>query len=163
MHLIVVSTHDRSHICTDDRNCDFRTCDPASLLRHRKCLHGYIPRAKSGKSKPSTAVSHHASESSSSGNPFSKPFSPPATTLPLPSTSSPSYFFPSSSSSHSFNNSESQIPDNDTNIICQLRRLSSEDPDSKAFFGLIDDLNSLDSPSLPSDIMINSPFLRLDW
>ena len=42
----IVSTNDKSCTC---RDCEFEACDPASLLRHRKKFHGYIPR--SGKSK----------------------------------------------------------------------------------------------------------------
>ncbi|KAF8811193.1 hypothetical protein BYT27DRAFT_7252914 [Phlegmacium glaucopus] len=37
-------TQDKHH-CKDDPDCEFQTCDPASLLRHRKREHGYIPRA----------------------------------------------------------------------------------------------------------------------
>ena len=42
----IVSNNDKSCACPD---CGFEACDPASVLRHRKNFHGYIPR--SGKSK----------------------------------------------------------------------------------------------------------------
>ena len=48
MHPIVVSTDTRPYICKDDPECIFDTCDPASLLRHRKRFHNY----KSSRHKP---------------------------------------------------------------------------------------------------------------
>ncbi|KDR70180.1 hypothetical protein GALMADRAFT_255029 [Galerina marginata CBS 339.88] len=45
-----LETHMRRHTkekifpCNDDIDCSFSTCDSASLLRHRKKLHGYVPR-----------------------------------------------------------------------------------------------------------------------
>ena len=46
MHTVVVSTQEKPFICSDDPGyCIFRTGDPASLLRHRKRLHNYIPRS----------------------------------------------------------------------------------------------------------------------
>ena len=39
-----ISTQEKSSICYDNpAECDFSTCHPTSLLRHRKSLHGYIP------------------------------------------------------------------------------------------------------------------------
>jgi hypothetical protein len=39
------SKKEKPYNCTD---CKFKTCDPSSLLRHRKRIHGYIPRSPVG-------------------------------------------------------------------------------------------------------------------
>lgn len=103
MPLIIVSTRDRSFLCTDDPDCKFRTCDPASLLRHRKRLHNYIPRPSNGRktgqpSKAPTHRGHQASIDFSSASPSSVESSwesnSPASTSPSSYTSalSPLYF-----------------------------------------------------------------------
>ena len=90
MHPFVVSTREKSHICTDDPNldCKFRTCDPVSLHRHRKNFHSksYIPRSWSNSESSPTAPTHHLSVE------LSEPFQPssPACTSgfesPMPSS-----------------------------------------------------------------------------
>ena len=63
---MIISTRDRSFLCTDDPTCNFQTCDPASLLRHRKRLHGYISRLSNGSkiAKASKAPTHRGREAS---------------------------------------------------------------------------------------------------
>lgn len=59
MHPITVSTEEFL-ICPDDPlKCDFECPDSSSLIRHRKRIHGYVPRRrrKSRKSKPSDPAS----------------------------------------------------------------------------------------------------------
>ena len=41
-----LSTKEKSFVCLDSLECKFRTSDPASLCRHRKNLHGYVPHKK---------------------------------------------------------------------------------------------------------------------
>ncbi|KAJ3782684.1 hypothetical protein GGU10DRAFT_74708 [Lentinula aff. detonsa] len=36
-------TQDKSQACP---SCDFKTCDPGSLTRHRKRIHGYVPKPR---------------------------------------------------------------------------------------------------------------------
>ena len=82
----IVSMRDKSFICTDDPDCQFQTCDPASLLRHRKRWHSYMPRLSND---------HKIGESSSSPQVI-----PPTTLLSPPSTlpGLPPYFFPETTS-----------------------------------------------------------------
>ncbi|KAJ3886166.1 hypothetical protein GG344DRAFT_81976 [Lentinula edodes] len=42
-------THYRTHLQDKSRacpSCDFKTCDPGSLTRHRKRIHGYVPKPR---------------------------------------------------------------------------------------------------------------------
>lgn len=81
MHPIVVSTGDKSIDCTDEPGCEFVTCDPSSLLKHRKRLHGYItPRARHKNSSAPT-ISPAPSESSSSSG-IHSPLAPPSEMTP---------------------------------------------------------------------------------
>lgn len=42
----------KPHVCTDDpANCDFATRDPASLTRHRRRRHGYVPLPRKGRKR----------------------------------------------------------------------------------------------------------------
>lgn len=66
MHPIVVSTKNKIFICTDDPNCKFQTCDPASLLRHRKRLHDYTTSRCKTRSLNSSHISPATLPSSSS-------------------------------------------------------------------------------------------------
>ena len=91
---IIISTRDRSFLCTDDPTCNFQTCDPASLFRHRKRLDGYIPRlsndSKTAKaSKAPTRRGHEASMDSSSTASVESSWdsNSPASTSPSSSTS----------------------------------------------------------------------------
>ena len=48
---------DKKFRCEDDPHCSFQCCDPASLLRHRKRFHDYIPTSRNyhkSNSPPST-------------------------------------------------------------------------------------------------------------
>ena len=68
----IFSTQNKSCECKDDPSgCKFRACDPASLLRHRKSQHGYIPRARPSTStdgQSSMAPTQHSSIDSSSSD-----------------------------------------------------------------------------------------------
>jgi len=46
---ISVSSKDKLFLCKDDPACKFQTYDPASLTRHRKRFHNYIPKASSSR------------------------------------------------------------------------------------------------------------------
>ncbi|KAJ3743645.1 hypothetical protein DFH05DRAFT_1557967 [Lentinula detonsa] len=47
-------TQEKSKACPD---CDFRACDPASVFRHRKRIHEYIPNARKGRAASNRSVS----------------------------------------------------------------------------------------------------------
>ena len=85
--LYIISTKEKSQICTDDLQCDFCTCDPASLLRHRKRKHGYIP-----------GVGHNATPHTTTNNLITWPV---ASDYPIqpPSSSHDSHFHPVSPNS----------------------------------------------------------------
>ena len=42
----IFSLNIKSCVCTDSNDCDYRTHDPALLLKHRKRRHGYIPNRR---------------------------------------------------------------------------------------------------------------------
>ena len=147
MHPIVVSTKEKPFVCKDDSSCHFRTCDPASLLRHRKNLHQYIPRTRRKTVNSFTAPT--APTMDSSGSPsttiYSPPHFPPSHFSPFGESSTTSYYSVSSSKLVQINffrakpNFEFQIPDN------TISQLLSEDPNCIALVGLIKDLDSLES------------------
>ena len=78
------STQDRSFLCTDDPGCNFQTCDPASLLRHRKRLHGYIPRPSNGRKTAKVPTQRECESVSSMDSPL-----PQQDSLLFPDSSSP--------------------------------------------------------------------------
>ena len=81
MHPIVVSTQSKKFRCTDDPlTCIFKTCDPASLLRHRKRYHGY--------------TTSRCKFDSESGNSSALPSEPSSSILPSGETSSSSLMPP---------------------------------------------------------------------
>ena len=43
----LLSKEERIHVCDDDPECKLDSCDPASLLRHRKRFHEYSPSHRS--------------------------------------------------------------------------------------------------------------------
>ena len=74
MHLIFTSTKDKSYICFDNLlKCDFRTCDPSTLIRHRTSKHNYVSSRASGKvdnSSPSPALPFPSESSTLKKFPF---------------------------------------------------------------------------------------------
>ncbi|EAU86731.2 hypothetical protein CC1G_06492 [Coprinopsis cinerea okayama7 len=50
-------TGEKKYVCKDDPKCTFRTADPASLSRHRRYKHGYVPKVRR---KPTKLVSAQA-------------------------------------------------------------------------------------------------------
>ncbi|KAJ8077798.1 hypothetical protein PM082_002232 [Marasmius tenuissimus] len=76
-----VETHIRTHTkakterCPD---CDFSTVDPGSLTRHRKRIHGYVPKARRSRQPPPPktqilSVAGPSSSSTSTTRPFEDP------------------------------------------------------------------------------------------
>lgn len=70
MNRYVSSTKSKTNCCPD---CDFTTVDPGSLTRHRKRIHGYIPKLRrTRQSKPQSEA-----DSSKSAEIRFAPYSPP--------------------------------------------------------------------------------------
>ncbi|GAW08892.1 transcriptional repressor ctcf-like [Lentinula edodes] len=67
-----VETHIRTHTKSKTNNCpdcDFTTVDPGSLTRHRKRIHGYIPKSRRSRHpKPTTTISSDDGSSRISSN-----------------------------------------------------------------------------------------------
>ncbi|KAJ3808284.1 hypothetical protein F5876DRAFT_67412 [Lentinula aff. lateritia] len=67
-----VETHIRTHTKSKTNNCpdcDFTTVDPGSLTRHRKRIHGYIPKTRRSRHpKPTTSISSDDGSSRISSN-----------------------------------------------------------------------------------------------
>ncbi|KAF9073212.1 hypothetical protein BDP27DRAFT_1360422 [Rhodocollybia butyracea] len=72
-----IHIQDKCEICPD---CFFKTCDPAALVKHRKRIHGYVPKARkprtrkirtSASSSSNSTVSSTSSESVSPTSPTS--------------------------------------------------------------------------------------------
>ncbi|KAG7088843.1 hypothetical protein E1B28_012798 [Marasmius oreades] len=86
-----VDTHYRTH--TKERNqacpdCDSKFSDPGSLIRHRKNLHGYIPKARKTRQRGSTAAPEQSS--STRGSRRHQPYSrSPSTSSSSSGSSSP--------------------------------------------------------------------------
>ena len=78
------STGDQPFLCSDDPNCNFQSCDPASLLRHRKRLHNYIPRLVGRKTDKPTKPPAPRGRKASIASPSS-----PTSSVSLDSSSSP--------------------------------------------------------------------------
>ena len=75
----VLSNPEKNHICME---CDFQTRDRASLTRHRKRRHSYIPRPRSARVTVQVARTHAESEApSTSTSSESLPLSPPLSLL----------------------------------------------------------------------------------
>ncbi|KAJ3993090.1 hypothetical protein F5050DRAFT_779912 [Lentinula boryana] len=99
-------TQEKSKACPD---CDFRACDPASVFRHRKRIHKYIPNARKGRAASSRSISP-ASASTSFESVLDFSSSPSASSSASNSESAPSDFS-SLSSSASETNSSTIVPD----------------------------------------------------
>ena len=85
LSLYLLSHPEKIHICME---CDFRTRDGASLIRHRKRQHSYIPRPRSARVTVQVARTHSESEApSTSTSSESLPLSPPLSLLPSLSSS----------------------------------------------------------------------------
>ncbi|KAF9069607.1 hypothetical protein BDP27DRAFT_1402464 [Rhodocollybia butyracea] len=69
-----LNTHHRMHLKDKSKvcpECSFKTTDPASLIRHRKRIHGYVPkprRARTFKIEASNSVVSTASAATSSSS-----------------------------------------------------------------------------------------------
>ncbi|KAF9073202.1 hypothetical protein BDP27DRAFT_1417341 [Rhodocollybia butyracea] len=97
-------SQDKCKICPD---CEFRTCDGASLIRHRKRIHAYVPQPRKARAKKQaapastpkcslgTSSDSKSTPKSDSPNPSSSPSSEPSLSS-LPSTSPSSHPHPSS-------------------------------------------------------------------
>ena len=137
---IVVSTQEKPCICTDNPDrCKFRCSDPASLIRHRKRSHGYVPKSESLASesvRSATSTLPIPSESTSSPSPsIVPPFGDVDSPNPPPSQSLPpscSYNYVCDTGSNFLvaepdmesQQTLSQIPHDDSNIFCDWPSLS---------------------------------------
>ena len=72
----------------DDVYCHFRTCDRASLTRHRKQQHGYIPQPRSARVTVQVQVGSHIPSSVTSTASTSSHLPPLSSSLPTPGPSS---------------------------------------------------------------------------
>ncbi|KAJ3786933.1 hypothetical protein GGU10DRAFT_417652 [Lentinula aff. detonsa] len=101
-------TQEKSKACPD---CDFRACDPASIFRHRKRIHKYIPNARKGRAASNRSVSPaSASTSFESVLDFSS-FPSASSNASNSESAAPSDFSSSPSTLSSASNSESAPSD----------------------------------------------------
>ncbi|KAF5379311.1 hypothetical protein D9757_007662 [Collybiopsis confluens] len=93
-----LKTHYCTHLkdkCNACPDCDFRTCDPGSLTRHRKRIHKYVPRprrkAQNDKVVRYSPYSLPAARPARSGSDVSSPSSPSVSSMALASADSTPY------------------------------------------------------------------------